>query len=298
MLAQENQRLMLGRELRSIFIHARWPVQSYVLLGFLFGSLVAQVPFSLQVVVAFVAWLLICAGLTVFNSYYDKDEAPVGGMANPTKVTISLLYGSLAMQLVGLALALLINPAFVALCLLVVAIYFMYSHKAFRLKSNGYMAVILNAILGLLTVLGAAVLSPNVWTLPVLLGCLTAAAFKASVYMMMQVHQIEDDTKRGDISIAVIYGRNTTLKAALFFMALGALFALAALYIALNQVLLALLFFLYFVALVALFVAWIRREGNPHSDMLTMMRMIYVSGYLGSFVCFVIYLYFFGLSRG
>jgi 4-hydroxybenzoate polyprenyltransferase len=172
----------------------------------------------------------------------------------------------------------------------------MYSHKSFRLKSNGYMAVILNAILGLLTVLAAAVLSNNALTLPVLLGCLTAASFKASVYMMMQVHQIEDDKQRGDTSIAVIFGRDTTLKAALGFIALAGLFALAALYIALNQVLLPILFFLYFLGLAYLFLNWIRRRGDPHSDMRTMMRMIYVSGYLGSLVCFVIYLYFFGLS--
>src|SRR6185503_982160 len=135
------------------------------------------------------------------------------------------------------------------------------------------------------------------FTIPVLLGAITAACFKASVYMMMQVHQIEEDKARGDTSIAVIYGRNTTLKAALFFIALAGVFGLAALYTALNQILLPILFFLYFMVLVYLFLNWIRRTGDAHSDMLTMMRMIYVSGYLGSVVCLIIYIYFFG-SQG
>src|SRR5262245_6138910 len=186
MLAREKAHSStLAGDLKSIFVHVRWPIQSYVLLGFLFGSLVARVPFSLQVLLAFLSWLLICGGLTVFNSYYDKDEAPVGGMANPPKVTSALLYGSLTMEAIGLIIALFINRAFAALAVVTIIIYFMYSHKSFRLKSNGYMAVILNAILGMLTVLAAAVLSSNALTIPVLLGCLTAASFKASVYMMM-----------------------------------------------------------------------------------------------------------------
>jgi 4-hydroxybenzoate polyprenyltransferase len=293
MIAQDAR--SIAQDVRSVIVHARWPVQSYVLLGFLFGSLVAQVPFSGRVLVAFISWLLICAGLTVFNSYYDKDEEPVGGMMNPPKVTISLLYGSIIMQLIGLVMAVFVGNPFFGLCILIVVIYFFYSHKSFRLKSNGYLAVILNSILGLLTVLAAASLTVPMFTLPVILGAITAACFKASVYMMMQVHQIEEDKQRGDTSIAVIYGRDTTLKAALFFIVVAAVFGLAALYTSLNQLLLPILFFLYFMLLAYLFVSWIRRPGDSHSDMLMMMRMIYVSGYLGSAVCFVIYIYYFGL---
>ncbi|MGV2435992.1 MAG UNVERIFIED_CONTAM: UbiA family prenyltransferase [Anaerolineae bacterium] len=45
-----------------------------------------------------------------------------------------------------------------------------------------------------------------------LIAGLAAATFKASVYSMMQVHRIEDDTARGDRSVAVLHGRQVTLR--------------------------------------------------------------------------------------
>ncbi len=258
----------VGTELRRIFIHIRWPVQSYVLLGFLFGSIVAKHPVTVDVVLGLVSWFLICAGLTVFNSYYDKDEDPVGGMAKPPKVTASLLYGSLVMQAAGLILAIVLGGVFLYLAIAVIVLYILYSHRLFRFKSNGYAAVLINAILGSLTILAAASLGPAAGTAPLVLAASSAALFKASVYMMMQVHQIEEDKARGDISVAVMFGRNKTLRGSLLFAVLAGVCGAAALATT-HAYVLAVLVLGYFVILGYRFGSWVRQ---PAGLRLTMLR--------------------------
>jgi 4-hydroxybenzoate polyprenyltransferase len=286
---------MLAAELRRIFLHIRWPVQSYVLMGFLFGMAIAGVPLTGRAVLAFVSWLLLCAGLTVFNSYYDKDEDPVGGLERPPEVTVSLLYGSIALELAGLVMACFVNPVFLGLSLAMAVVYFFYSHEKFRFKANGFAAVFFNSGLGVATVVAAASLSRDLGRPQIVAGAAAAALFKASVYMMMQVHQIEEDKRRGDRSIAVLFGRQATLKAALAAMAAGGALIAVALYLTAGAWLLPALTLVYVGFLLVLFARWIGRDADARRDQQTMSTMIYVSGYLGSVVCLLIYVY---LGRG
>lgn len=282
----------LATEVHRNFIHIRWPVQSYVVLGFLFGALIAKYTLSVRLVLGLVAWFLICAGLTVFNSYYDKDEAPVGGMAAPPKVTESLLYGSLAMQVAGLVIAAFLGLKFFVLAVVVVLLYILYSHRAFRFKSNGFAAVSINATLGVLTVLAAVSLGPAPDTLALVLAALTAACFKAGVYMMMQVHQIAEDRERGDISVAVKFGRTPTLEAAMLFLAAGGVLAAAALVRAIHGYVVAALVLAYFGLIVYRFRDWIGRDEDPEQDYVMVRQMVYLSGCLGSVFVLGIFLYY------
>lgn len=291
MLASVGTNYSLAHEIRSVVVHMRWPVQSYVLEGFVFALIVSHSSASSRGLIAFISWLLLCGGLTVFNSYYDKDEEPVGGMSTPPKVTISLLYGSLILQLVALVIAYVVGLNFLLFSIVVAAIYFFYSHKSFRLKSNGYLAVTLNSILGALTIMAASLVSGQGLTVPVVFGVLTAASFKASVYMMMQVHQVKEDLTRGDTSIAVMYGRNPTLKAALVFILIAGVFGTLAFYTALGNGLIAGLFLAYFLFMAYLFLRWIGRPADPARDYATIRNMIYYSGYVGSAVCVLVYAY-------
>src|SRR5688572_5617038 len=133
---QNIQSNNLNTELKRIFVHARWPVQSYVVLAFMFGVVLTKDRINLPYMIAGVAWLLIVVGLTVLNSYYDKDEAPVGGMQNPPKVNESLLYGALALLAIGLLMGLAFGVTFWVLQLIVVVLYFFYSYEGTRWKTN------------------------------------------------------------------------------------------------------------------------------------------------------------------
>jgi 1,4-dihydroxy-2-naphthoate octaprenyltransferase len=280
---------MLAQELHRIFVHARWPVQSYVLAGFLFGMALGQAPPAGRTVLAFFAWLLLCVGLTVFNSYYDRDEAPVGGMRHPPRVSRSLLWGSLTLELVALALAWFVNRFFFALAVAMAVVYICYSHRLTRWKANGFVAVLLNSLLGFMTILAAGSLGGGPLAPPVLLGGLTAALFKASVYMMMQVHQIDEDRRRGDRSIAVLFGRDATLRASLVAMVLAGAAAALTLRLATGRLLLPLVSIPYFAAMVLLFLWWLRQRADVEQDLSIMTRMVHLTGYLGSVMSVIVY---------
>jgi 4-hydroxybenzoate polyprenyltransferase len=280
----------LMTEVQRVLIHGRWPVQSYVVLGFLFGAVVTRHPLNFSYIVAFFAWLLIVVGLTVLNSYYDKDEAPVGGMQNPPKVNESLLYGALIMIVAGLALSFPFGWTFWLLAAAVVIVYFFYSYEGTRWKSNGYAAVGINALVGALTVLGAASLRGSLTAPEVIAATICAAAFKASVYSMMQVHQIEEDTARGDISFAVMHGRQNTLRFSQATMLIAGIAATAATYLVNIHIILPVLTALYFLGSVVFFEVWIRQNADVHQDSLRMQRMIYYTGYAGSVAFTVMYI--------
>lgn len=284
-------------EAQRIFVHARWPVQSYVLLGFLLAAVLTRTTIDLPYVLAFVSWLLIVVGLTVLNSYYDKDEAPVGGMQNPPKVNETLLYGALALLAVGLLMAVPFGATFFLLEFLVVFIYFFYSYEGTRWKENGYMAVSINAIVGSLTFLGAAALAgPNWFTPEVAVAGVCAAAFKASVYAMMQVHQIKEDTERGDRSLAVMHGREFTLRFSQITMLIAGITAVIATLIisGIHEIMpvLTVLTALYFVVGLGLFEWWLRQAPGVEADAARMQRMIAYTGYFGSVAFAIVYVVF------
>lgn len=283
-------RRSLATEFRRVFVHARWPVQSYVVLAFLCGAVFTLRRIDASYVAAAFAWLMIVVGLTVLNSYYDKDEAPVGGMQRPPKVNVSLLYGAWILLAVGLLLGAPFGLKFWLLEAAVVVLDFFYSYDGTRWKTNGYMAVGINAIVGALTLLGAMVLGRSTSATLLILGALCAAAFKASVYSMMQIHQIEEDKARGDLSFAVMHGRQVTLRFSQSMLIVAGVFAVAATLVMNVSVLLPILAGSFFLLGVVFFEIWIRLPGEPHQDSLRMQRMIHYSGYIGTLSFFALYL--------
>jgi 1,4-dihydroxy-2-naphthoate octaprenyltransferase len=278
-------------EVHANLIHARWPIQSYVVAGFLLGLLLALAPLSARTLWAFFSWLLLCVGLTIFNSYYDKDEAPVGGMVHPPKVTEGLFWGSFILQMIALVIAVFISSTFFWLALFMYVVFFLYSHRMFRFKSNGYAAVFLNGLLGGTTILAAASLGGALLRPEILCGAATAFFFKCSVYTMMQVHQVEEDTIRGDKSIAVMYGRNRTLLGSTVMMLIAGVFATAAMYILSHGLRLPLLMCAYFISIAVLYLLWRNSQGGKHTDTVRMNRMVYYTGYVGSIVFSGSYVY-------
>ncbi|MGH2541290.1 MAG: UbiA family prenyltransferase, partial [Ardenticatenaceae bacterium] len=85
--------------------------------------------------------LFLYGGGTAFNSYYDRDEGPIGGMAEPPPVDRGLLWFSLAVQALGLPLAWLVGPSFTLAWLVIFVLMAAYSHPAIRLKSSPWLAL-------------------------------------------------------------------------------------------------------------------------------------------------------------
>jgi 1,4-dihydroxy-2-naphthoate octaprenyltransferase len=169
--------------------------------------------------------LFLYGGTTAFNSYYDRDEGPVGGMLEPPGVSPGLLPFSLAVQALGLPLALLVGRGFTVAWLLLFLVFAAYSHPWVRLKANpvGALAAIalgqgaLGFALGWLAVAPA----PGLASATAAIGMLSTALVVTGLYVVTQSYQTLEDRRRGDRTLPVLLGPRRALRLAVAALAAG-----------------------------------------------------------------------------
>lgn len=216
----------------NFLVHLRLPFQLVLAPFMLWGAALARTPLSTRFVVAFVV-LQICfyGGTTAFNSHYDRDEGPVGGLAHPPPVGPWLLPGSLILQGVGLVIAAWVGTAFLAVCLAFAILGFFYSHPWSRWKGDPWRSW-LTVMFGqgaLGTAAGVVVRDPFAMTPEIAWGLVAAAVTVGAIYPLTQLFQMDEDRARGDRTIAIALGRTGTRWAAAALSAAGAvLMALSA----------------------------------------------------------------------
>jgi len=283
-------------EIKRILIHIRWPIQSFTLLGFLFGMVISRVNFSIELILGFISWLSLCSAIGVFNSYYDKDEKPVAGLENPPPAAVSMLIGAWLLKLFGFVIALFLNKIFLVIYVAGVVLSVLYSHEKFRFKSNGYVAVFINFIAGAMTFLAASSFSlPRPAIL--ILGGATAGFFLAAIYLMMQVHQKEEDKGRKDISIMVLYGRKITIISAIALIAIAAILALTSFVIAGYQWFYILILIAYFMIVLFFSYVWLKKQEDSMLDFKIMNKLILQLSYAANIILAVIYIFDFVMKK-
>ncbi|MDH3674195.1 MAG: UbiA family prenyltransferase [Anaerolineae bacterium] len=211
---------------RLFFIHLRLNFQILLAPIFLWGFYLAGGQPNPQFWLAFMAFHgFLYGGATVYNSYYDRDEGPVGGLEHPPPVVSALLPLSLIWQSVGLVLALWVNFTVGLIYGLIFALFTAYSHPRSRLKGR--------PIIGLLTVAlgqgvlaaggGWAVADPHFEALYALgvVAVLAAATFTTGFYPITQIYQVDEDLARGDLTFAAWAGPADTFVFGLVTMTLA-----------------------------------------------------------------------------
>lgn len=175
------------------------------LLGGLFQPLETPAAFALQFLNVH---LLLNGGVTAFNSYYDEDEGPIGGLERPPPMRGWMMPASLVLQLVGAALAASEGAAFLALWGLTMVLSVFYSAPPFRWKSRPRLSLVAVGIgTGTNTFLmGYLAAGPAGLDARVVVGAAGVALLLLSLYPVSQVFQIDEDLARGDRGFAVEYG--------------------------------------------------------------------------------------------
>ena len=95
------------REIISFVKHLRIHYQLLLLSGtFLLGGVFSKgTDYSHFIIQYFNVHILLFGGLTVYNSYWDNDSGPIGGLKHPPKVEPWFHISSLIVQLIGLFIA-------------------------------------------------------------------------------------------------------------------------------------------------------------------------------------------------
>lgn len=197
-------------QFRHFIVHLRLHYQFFILSGgYLLSSLfldqVEWTSFSLQFLNVHV---LLFGGATAYNSYWDKDEGPIGGLKNPPKMTRWMWVVSMGMQWAGLAWALTVGMSYAIIYLVSLILFWLYSTPLARWKgkpilslfaigiSTGTNSFLMGYLAG-----GGEPLSVTQGFTAFGVACIILSLFPAS-----QIYQIEEDKERGDRTFAMAFG--------------------------------------------------------------------------------------------
>jgi len=197
-----------------LFVHLRLHYQLVLLSplfiwGFLLGG---KVP-SIRVGLGFLAFhVFLYGGITAYNSYYDRDEGPVGGLRFPPPVSEALLGFSLAVQAAGLVIALFVGIEFTVLYLIVMVLSVAYSHPRWRWKARPILSLFVVAFgqgaIGFVGgwLCGSSPPKPWMGSPNAMLGTAVATFITVGFFPLTQIYQTGEDGARGDRTFAVAFG--------------------------------------------------------------------------------------------
>lgn len=220
-----------GVNARPLLVHLRLHYQLVFLSPlFAWGFALGGGEFSPRAGWGFLAFhVFLYGGITAYNSYYDRDEGPVGGLLTPPTVTEPLLGFSLAVQLIGLALALTVGWQLTALYATVMVLSVAYSHPRFRWKSRPLLSLLVVALGQGAVGFRAGWLCAATPPLPLLtsyqgmLGMGAAVLLTTGFYPLSQLYQVDEDLKRGDFTFAAVYGPTASFRFSLACLIAGGL---------------------------------------------------------------------------
>ncbi|WP_421775091.1 UbiA family prenyltransferase [Gracilimonas sp.] len=198
------------KQILNFFIHLRLHYQFFILSGgYLIAALfVDQVrwnQFGLQFLNVHV---LLFGGATAYNSWWDKDEGPIGGLKSPPKMKSWMWPASMIMQYGGLAWAITIGWNYAIIYVVSMFFFWLYSTPLARWKGKPVLSIVAIGIstgtnsffMGYLAAGGYPITySEDLITIGV-------AAIILSLYPVSQIYQTEEDKSRGDRTFAVRYG--------------------------------------------------------------------------------------------
>lgn len=203
------------RQIYHFLLHLRLHYQFLLLSGgYLLGGLMAGVMDTSQFWLQFLnVHILLFGGATAYNSYWDKDEGPIGGLKNPPKMTRWMHTASLLMMFGGWFWSLEIGWSYFIVYGLSLILFWLYSTPHARWKGDPHLSLVAIAFsTGFNSVLLGSLAAGGSLTLPLLLSALGASLVLLSLYPVSQVYQVEEDTSRGDKTFAMRYGVNGVIK--------------------------------------------------------------------------------------
>ncbi len=216
------------RDAHNFVVHLRLPFQLLLAPFMLWGAALARTPISARFVAGFVVMhVCLYGGTTAYNSHYDRDEGPVGGLEHPPPVGPWLLPGSLVLQAFGLTVAAWVGAEFFVACLACVILGILYSHPTPRWKGNPWLSwLVVMGGQGALGTAAGVVAGGNAHLTPeIVCGLVAASALVGALYPLTQLFQTVDDHARGDRTVAIALGRRGTCAASVLLSLIGAAFA-------------------------------------------------------------------------
>jgi 1,4-dihydroxy-2-naphthoate octaprenyltransferase len=202
-------------ELKNTLKLLRFPFSLFLLPVSLFSLFYIHPALDHKLILVFVIWhVLVFPASNGYNSYNDKDEGPIGGLASPPKVTPQLLHSVNTMDIAAILLSFFVNVYFVFFVALYILASRSYSSKSIRLKKyplGGFFVVFIFQ--------GAWIFCANILALShhhlfseraVILSTLASSFLVGTIYPITQIYQHEADKKDGVTTLSMVLGHRGT----------------------------------------------------------------------------------------
>ena len=194
--------------------HLRITFSFNLLPIFLFGLAITPQSINwIDALLLFMCWhFFIYPASNGFNSYFDKDKESIAGIKYPPKVTKELYYFSIALDGIGILLALCIDLPTAIFVIIYGLISKAYSHPSIRLKKRPIISwITVSVFQGYFVFLVTyraihdipiSILAKSMIQIPALLTTMMLM----SAYPITQIYQHKEDRERGDCTLSLSLG--------------------------------------------------------------------------------------------
>lgn len=207
---------MLIRQIVHFIAHLRWPYQTLLLSGtYGISILFVQEPDFNLFIQYFLLWHLgLYGGATAFNSYWDKDEGPIGGLKNPPPMRPWMRWASFFLMLVPAPFLMCdivsdtLPLASMVVYLLSFFLFWAYSSPIVRWKGHPYLSVLVIFLSTGTNGFFMGYFSSNGMSISLLslIAACGVASILVSLYPISQLFQLEEDQHRGDHTLSLQIG--------------------------------------------------------------------------------------------
>ncbi|MBI2730967.1 MAG: UbiA prenyltransferase family protein [Sphingobacteriales bacterium] len=176
-------------------------------------SQVPDINWLKAILIFFILHLLVYPASNGYNSYMDRDETPIGGLANPMQPTKQLFITTVVMDIMAVVLSYFINGWFFICIILYILASRAYSYRGIRLKKYpvvGYLTVVIfqGGVTYFMVHYGSSYPDKSVDTS--LEAMIAASLLIGGFYPLTQIYQHEADKKDGVKTISSILGYRGT----------------------------------------------------------------------------------------
>ena len=204
------------RQIGHFILHLRLHYQFLILSGgYLLGGLMSDSMDTLSYWMQFLnVHVLLYGGATAYNSWWDKDEGPIGGLRNPPKMAKWMHPVSLLFMFSGLIWAFVsVGWVFAALYAVSLLLFWLYSTPLARWKGHPVLSMIaIGVSTGLNSVLLGALAAGGILTPVIITAAVGASLILLSLYPVSQIFQMMEDEQRGDRTFAAVFGLSAVKK--------------------------------------------------------------------------------------
>jgi 1,4-dihydroxy-2-naphthoate octaprenyltransferase len=202
----------------------RFHFSLFLLPVFLFALSEVSFPdWSRTLLLFFILHGLVYPASNGYNSYMDRDETPIGGLAHPMQPTKQLFYTTILLDALALFLSLFFMGPLTALGILCYILASRaYSWRGIRLKQYpviGFLTVFIfqGALVFFISMHGAS--AASIATVP-FLPLIAASFLIGALYPLTQIYQHEADLRDGVKTLSYMLGtRGTFVFSGLLFLA-------------------------------------------------------------------------------